>query len=73
MDIRERDVEDLFYKYGHIREIDLKTPSRPPAYAFISFDDPRDAQEAIRGRWVIQESVCEPSSRYDVSSAPFSD
>jgi hypothetical protein len=28
MDIRERDVEDLFYKYGRIRDIDLKTPNR---------------------------------------------
>jgi hypothetical protein len=34
MDIRTRDVEDLFYKYGRIRDIDLKTPNRPPAYAF---------------------------------------
>ena len=50
MDIREREVEDLFYKYGRIRDIDLKTPSRPPAYAFVSFDDSRDADDAIRGR-----------------------
>ena len=40
----------LFYRYGRIREIDLKTPARPPAFAFISFDDSRDAQDAIRGR-----------------------
>eukprot|EP01041_Mallomonas_annulata_P008980 gene8980-18583_t len=50
MDIRERDVDDLFYKYGRIRDIDLKTPSRPPAYAFITFDDVRDAEDAIRAR-----------------------
>ncbi len=24
MDVREREVEDLFYKYGKIRSIDLK-------------------------------------------------
>lgn len=50
IDIREREIEDLFYKYGRIRDIDLKTPSRPPAFAFISFDDERDAEDAIRGR-----------------------
>lgn len=50
MDIRERDVEDLFYKYGRIRDVELKTPSRPPAYAFITFEDERDAEDAIRAR-----------------------
>mmetsp|Transcript_19021 Transcript_19021/g.19150 ORF Transcript_19021/g.19150 Transcript_19021/m.19150 type:complete len:295 (-) Transcript_19021:881-1765(-) len=50
MNIREREIDDLFGKYGRIRDIDLKTPSRPPAYAFITFDDVRDAEDAIRGR-----------------------
>ncbi|XP_019186950.1 PREDICTED: serine/arginine-rich splicing factor SR30-like isoform X2 [Ipomoea nil] len=49
-DTREREVEDLFYKYGHIVDIDLKIPSRPPGYAFVEFEDPRDAEDAIRGR-----------------------
>eukprot|EP00617_Octactis_speculum_P023920 CAMPEP_0185766048 /NCGR_PEP_ID=MMETSP1174-20130828/34896_1 /TAXON_ID=35687 /ORGANISM="Dictyocha speculum, Strain CCMP1381" /LENGTH=138 /DNA_ID=CAMNT_0028449535 /DNA_START=36 /DNA_END=449 /DNA_ORIENTATION=+ len=50
MDIRERDIEDLFYKYGRMSDIHLKTPSRPPAFAFITFDDRRDADDAVRGR-----------------------
>ncbi|KAI3961187.1 hypothetical protein MKX01_035773 [Papaver californicum] len=49
-DIREREVEDLFYKYGPIVEIDLKVPPRPPGYAFVEFEDARDAEDAIRGR-----------------------
>ncbi|KAA8545184.1 hypothetical protein F0562_019927 [Nyssa sinensis] len=49
-DIREREVEDLFYKYGPIIDIDLKIPPRPPGYAFVEFEDPRDAEDAIRGR-----------------------
>ncbi|XP_073139926.1 serine/arginine-rich splicing factor SR30-like [Henckelia pumila] len=49
-DIRESEVEDLFYKYGPIVTIDLKIPSRPPGYAFVEFEDPRDADDAIRGR-----------------------
>ncbi|KAL6620099.1 hypothetical protein ACP70R_035238 [Stipagrostis hirtigluma subsp. patula] len=49
-DVREREVEDLFYKYGHIVDIDLKIPPRPPGFAFVEFDDPRDAEDAIYGR-----------------------
>ncbi|XP_073106581.1 serine/arginine-rich splicing factor SR30 isoform X3 [Elaeis guineensis] len=49
-DIREREVEDLFYKYGPIIDIDLKIPPRPPGYAFIEFEDARDAEDAIYGR-----------------------
>ncbi|XAR52642.1 hypothetical protein NMG60_11020810 [Bertholletia excelsa] len=49
-DIREREVEDLFYKYGRIIDIDLKIPPRPPGYAFVEFEDYRDAEDAIRGR-----------------------
>lgn len=49
-DIREREIEDLFYKYGNIVDIDLKIPSRPPGYAFVEFEDARDAEDAIYGR-----------------------
>ncbi|KAM7495859.1 hypothetical protein LguiA_020273 [Lonicera macranthoides] len=49
-DIREREVKDLFRKYGPIVHIDLKIPPRPPGYAFVEFDEARDAEDAIRGR-----------------------
>ncbi|KAK4782109.1 hypothetical protein SAY86_016211 [Trapa natans] len=49
-DIRMREVEDLFYKYGPIVDIDLKIPPRPPGYAFVEFEDPRDAEDAVDGR-----------------------
>mmetsp|Transcript_27361 Transcript_27361/g.37738 ORF Transcript_27361/g.37738 Transcript_27361/m.37738 type:complete len:361 (+) Transcript_27361:110-1192(+) len=49
-DTRKRDVEDVFYKYGKIIEIDIKIPPRPPGFAFIEFGDPRDAEDAVRGR-----------------------
>ncbi|PWS21565.1 RNA-binding protein, partial [Enterococcus faecium] len=48
-DIREREVEDLFYKFGRFVDIDLKIPPRPPGYAFVEFEDPRDAEEACAG------------------------
>ena len=50
LDIRSRDIEDLFWKYGRIRDIDLKNLSRPPAFAFVSFERYEDAEDAIRGR-----------------------
>ncbi|KAJ0618525.1 putative RNA recognition motif domain, nucleotide-binding alpha-beta plait domain superfamily [Helianthus annuus] len=48
-DIREREVEDLLYKYGPIAHIELKVPPRPPGYAFVEFEEARDADDAIRG------------------------
>lgn len=49
-DIRERDIEDLFHKYGRIRDISVKKTGRPPCFAFVSFEDYRDAKDAVRGR-----------------------
>ncbi|KAG0587484.1 hypothetical protein KC19_2G167800 [Ceratodon purpureus] len=49
-DVREREIEELFYKYGLIVDIDLKLPPRPPGYCFLEFEDARDAEDAIRGR-----------------------
>ncbi|CAF0911071.1 unnamed protein product [Brachionus calyciflorus] len=48
-DVRNKDIEDLFYKYGKIKFIDLKNRKGPP-FAFVEFDDPLDAEDAVRGR-----------------------
>lgn len=45
-DIRTKDIEDLFYKYGKISFIDLKNQRGPP-FAFVEFEDPRDADDAV--------------------------
>ncbi|XP_062230323.1 serine/arginine-rich-splicing factor SR34-like [Phragmites australis] len=37
-------------EYGCIVDIDLKVLTRPPGYAFVEFEDPRDAEDAIYGR-----------------------
>ncbi|XP_042436780.1 serine/arginine-rich splicing factor SR34A-like isoform X2 [Zingiber officinale] len=50
IDIRESEVEDLFYKYGRIVEVQLKNPPRPPGYCFVEFGSSRDAEDAVRGR-----------------------
>lgn len=49
-DVREEEIEDLFYKYGKIVDIDLKIPRHPPRYCFLEYEDARDAEDAIRGR-----------------------
>lgn len=38
-DVRERDLGDLFEKYGKIVHIEIKIPARPPNFAFIEYDD----------------------------------
>jgi len=50
--VRSREVEDAFDKYGKILDVDIKLPRSGggPAFAFLEFEDPRDAQDAIKGR-----------------------
>ena len=48
-DIRTKDIEDLFNKYGKIASIDLKNRREPP-FAFVEFEDPRDADDAVIAR-----------------------
>ncbi|KAH7301728.1 hypothetical protein KP509_23G039200 [Ceratopteris richardii] len=50
VDVREQEIEDLFYKYGRIVDIELKLPPRPPGFCFVEFEDARDAEDAIEGR-----------------------
>ena len=45
-DIRTKDVEDLFYKYGKIVFVDLKNKRGPP-FAFVEFEDHRSEATPI--------------------------
>ncbi|XP_016729761.1 serine/arginine-rich splicing factor RS2Z32 isoform X3 [Gossypium hirsutum] len=38
---RSRDLEDMFSRYGRVRDVDMKRD-----YAFVEFSDPRDAGDA---------------------------
>uniref|UniRef100_A0A5F4W3A1 Serine/arginine-rich splicing factor 1 n=1 Tax=Callithrix jacchus TaxID=9483 RepID=A0A5F4W3A1_CALJA len=46
-DIRTKDIEDMFYKYGGILNIDLENRRGGPSFAFVEFEDPRDAEDAV--------------------------
>uniref|UniRef100_A0A1B6FSK3 RRM domain-containing protein n=1 Tax=Cuerna arida TaxID=1464854 RepID=A0A1B6FSK3_9HEMI len=48
-DIRTKDIEDLFYKFGKVMFVDLKNRRGPP-FAFVEFEDPRDAEDAVQAR-----------------------
>jgi RNA recognition motif-containing protein len=48
-DIKRRDLEDIFYKYGKVVEVDLHERRESP-FAFIEFEDPKDAEDAVRYR-----------------------
>ena len=48
--IREEEIEVLFYKYERIIDTDMKVPPWPPRYFFIEFKDARDVEDAIHGR-----------------------
>ncbi|KAK1274647.1 Serine/arginine-rich splicing factor RSZ21 [Acorus gramineus] len=44
--VSERELEDEFRAYGVLRSVWVAR--RPPGYAFVEFDDRRDAMDAIR-------------------------
>ncbi|KAK1346643.1 hypothetical protein QTO34_000503, partial [Cnephaeus nilssonii] len=48
-DIRTKDIEDVFYKYGAIRDIDLQNRRGGPPFAFVEFEDQRDAEDGVYG------------------------
>lgn len=53
--VRERDIEKFFRKYGRIKEVAMKN-----GFAFVEFDDHRDADDAIyelNGRDLLGEKV----------------
>ena len=39
-DVREKDLEDVFYKFGRIAAVDIHNRYNP-AFAFVEFEDPR--------------------------------
>ncbi|KAF0688581.1 Aste57867_19826 [Aphanomyces stellatus] len=46
--VKEADLREKFEKFGKIVAISIKTPARPPAFAFIEYEDLRDAEDAVR-------------------------
>ncbi|CDJ65032.1 splicing factor, putative [Eimeria necatrix] len=50
-DVTEREVDDLFYKFGRIREIEVKRSRKhDTSFAFVVFDDKYSVEDAIERR-----------------------
>lgn len=50
----KQDLEDAFGYYGPLKNVWVAR--HPPGFAFVEFEDPRDADDAVRGldgRFVI--------------------
>ena len=41
------EIESAFLKYGPLRNVWVAR--NPPGFAFVEFEDPRDASDAVRG------------------------
>ncbi len=41
------DVENAFFKYGPLKNVWVAR--NPPGFAFVEYEDPRDAEDAVRG------------------------
>jgi len=48
VDASKREVEDLFDRFGKIRYLEVKHVERPPGFAFLEYEDARDAEDAVR-------------------------
>ena len=45
-DATRRELEEAFDKFGRVRNVWIA--KRPPGFAFVLMDDPRDAEDATR-------------------------
>ncbi|XP_012282140.1 RNA-binding protein 1 isoform X7 [Orussus abietinus] len=43
----KHEIESAFSKYGPLRNVWVAR--NPPGFAFVEFEDPRDAEDAVRG------------------------
>jgi len=46
-DANRYDLEDAFTKFGPVKNVWVAR--RPPGFAFVEMEDPRDAEDAVRG------------------------
>ncbi|QQP35657.1 RNA-binding protein 1 [Caligus rogercresseyi] len=48
------ELEDAFSKYGPLKNVWVAR--NPPGFAFVEFEDPRDAEDSVRD-WMERESA----------------
>ena len=45
-DATTQEIEDAFHRYGRIRKVWVAR--RPPGFAFVEYEDSRDAEDAVK-------------------------
>ncbi|KAK6627467.1 DNA-binding proteins Bright/BRCAA1/rbp1 [Polyplax serrata] len=58
------ELECIFSKYGPLRNVWVAR--NPPGFAFIEFEDPRDAEDAVKG--LDGSRMCGTRARVEMSS-----
>lgn len=58
------ELESIFSKYGPLKNVWVAR--NPPGFAFIEFEDPRDAEDAVRG--LDGSRMCGVRARVEMSS-----
>uniref|UniRef100_A0A914XG60 RRM domain-containing protein n=1 Tax=Plectus sambesii TaxID=2011161 RepID=A0A914XG60_9BILA len=62
-DATSQEVEDAFHRYGRIRKVWVAR--RPPGFAFVEFEDNRDAEDAVRA--LDGNRICGVRARVELS------
>lgn len=61
---RKNELEDSFSYYGQLRNVWIAR--NPPGFAFVEFEDPRDAEDAVRG--LDGRTICGRRARVELSN-----
>ncbi|XP_022905202.1 RNA-binding protein 1 [Onthophagus taurus] len=60
----KHEIESAFSKYGPLRNVWVAR--NPPGFAFVEFEDPRDAEDAVRG--LDGTRICSARVRVEMSN-----
>lgn len=60
----KQELEDAFGYYGPLRNVWVAR--NPPGFAFVEFEDPRDAEDAVRG--LDGRTICGRRARVEMSN-----
>lgn len=61
---RKNELEDAFSYYGPLRNVWIAR--NPPGFAFVEFEDARDAEDSVRG--LDGRSICGRRARVELSN-----
>ncbi|CAD5227283.1 unnamed protein product [Bursaphelenchus xylophilus] len=62
-DATAQEIEDSFHRFGRIRKVWVAR--RPPGFAFVEFEDARDAEDAVRA--LDGGRICGVKARVELS------